>query len=166
MAADGVERARVRSVSDPAGLGRVLLEPGRVNTGDTWALVATPAAPAVGDEVLVAFEGGEPDGPVVIGSLRRDALELRFGDSRVVLGADGVVRIDDANGNAIALEPAGITVTAAAKVTITAGQVQVSAEAVTVAAGLSKFSGTVQCDTLIANSVVAASYTPGVGNTA
>jgi hypothetical protein len=29
---------------------------------------------------------------------------------------------------------------------------------------MSKFSGVVQCDTLIANSVAAASYTPGAGN--
>ena len=34
----------------------------------------------------------------------------------------------------------------------------------TVNAGMSKFSGVVQCDTLIANSVVSASYTPGAGN--
>jgi hypothetical protein len=31
-------------------------------------------------------------------------------------------------------------------------------------AGMSKFSGVVQCDTLISNSVISASYTPGVGN--
>ena len=35
---------------------------------------------------------------------------------------------------------------------------------ITVNAGMSKFSGVVQCDTLIANSVAAASYTPGAGN--
>jgi hypothetical protein len=33
-------------------------------------------------------------------------------------------------------------------------------------AGMSKFSGVVQCDTLIANSVVSTSYTPGAGNIA
>jgi hypothetical protein len=31
-------------------------------------------------------------------------------------------------------------------------------------AGMSKFSGVVQCDTLVTNSVVASSYTPGAGN--
>ena len=35
---------------------------------------------------------------------------------------------------------------------------------VTVDAGMAKFSGVVECDTLVANSVVAASYTPGAGN--
>jgi hypothetical protein len=29
---------------------------------------------------------------------------------------------------------------------------------------MAKFNGVVECDTLIANSVVAASYTPGAGN--
>jgi hypothetical protein len=31
-------------------------------------------------------------------------------------------------------------------------------------AGMARFSGVVQCDTLIANSVVSSSYTPGAGN--
>jgi hypothetical protein len=35
---------------------------------------------------------------------------------------------------------------------------------VTIDAGMTKASGVVECDTLIANSVVAASYTPGAGN--
>jgi len=35
---------------------------------------------------------------------------------------------------------------------------------VTVNAGMSKFSGVIQCDTLITNSVVSASYNAGAGN--
>ena len=62
------------------------------------------------------------------------------------------------------LETAGITVTAAAKVTITAATVEVSAGMVTVNAGMSKFSGVVQADTVICNCIVASSYTPGAGN--
>ena len=49
-------------------------------------------------------------------------------------------------------------------VTVEASQVKVSAGMVTVDAGMSKFSGVVQCDTLIATSVISASYTPGAGN--
>ena len=37
-------------------------------------------------------------------------------------------------------------------------------EVVQVDAGMSSFSGVVRCDTLISNSVVSASYTPGAGN--
>ncbi|MDQ5835935.1 MAG: type IV secretion protein Rhs, partial [Acidobacteriota bacterium] len=58
----------------------------------------------------------------------------------------------------------GITVIASAQVKVQASTMQVDAGMVTVNAGMSKFSGVVQCDTLISNSVVSASYTPGAGN--
>lgn len=76
----------------------------------------------------------------------------------------GAIEIVDSNGNSIKLETSGITITASAKVTVNASLVSVSASMVTVDAGMSKFSGVVQCDTLISNSVVSASYTPGAGN--
>ena len=76
----------------------------------------------------------------------------------------GTITIEDSNGNSIKLESAGVTVTASAKVTINASTVEVSAGMVTVNAGMSKFSGVVQCDTLISNSVVSSAYTPGAGN--
>jgi len=76
----------------------------------------------------------------------------------------GSIAIEDSNGNSIKLETAGITITASAKVTINAGQVAVSAGMVTVDAGMSRFSGVVQCDTMISNTVVSATYTPGAGN--
>ncbi len=76
----------------------------------------------------------------------------------------GTVRIEDANGNSLVMEAAGVTVTASATVTVNASQVQVSATRVQVDAAMSRFSGVVQADTVIANSVVSASYTPGAGN--
>lgn len=80
--------------------------------------------------------------------------------------ADGAssVRIEDSNGNSIVLESSGITINASAKVSVVASQVHVSAGMVEIDAGMTKVSGVVQCDTLIANSVVASSYTPGAGN--
>jgi uncharacterized protein involved in type VI secretion and phage assembly len=75
----------------------------------------------------------------------------------------GAVEIVDSNGNSIKLETSGITLTASAKVTINATLVAVSASMVTVDAAMSKFSGIVQADTVITNSVVSASYTPGAG---
>lgn len=87
------------------------------------------------------------------------------GGHRVVLGdGDRSVLVSDSNGNSIKLEAGGITVTAASKVTINGATAEVNAGMVTVNAGLSKFSGVVQCDTLISNAVVSASYTPGAGN--
>ncbi len=87
------------------------------------------------------------------------------GGQRITLkdGA-GSVEIVDSNGNSVRLEASGVTVNASAKVTVSASQVAVSAGMVTVDAGMSRFSGVVQADTVIANSVIGASYTPGAGN--
>jgi uncharacterized protein involved in type VI secretion and phage assembly len=87
------------------------------------------------------------------------------GGQRVTL-QDGPasVRIEDGNGNAVTLAASGVTVNASAKVTINASNVDVNASLVTVDAGMSRFSGVVQCDTLISTSVVSASYSPGAGN--
>jgi hypothetical protein len=77
----------------------------------------------------------------------------------------GRIEITDSNGNAIMLEAGGITLNSAAVVTISAGAtVELNASTLMVNGGMAKFSGVVQCETLIANSVVASSYTPGAGN--
>ena len=91
-------------------------------------------------------------------------LETPGGQKLTMKDGPGSVEIVDSNGNSMKLETSGITITAAAKVTINAAQVAVSAGMVTVDAGMSKFSGVVQCDTMISNSVISASYTPGAGN--
>jgi uncharacterized protein involved in type VI secretion and phage assembly len=91
-------------------------------------------------------------------------LETPGGQKITMKDGPGAVEIVDSNGNSMKLETAGITITAAAKVTVNASQVAVSAGMVTVDAGMSKFSGVVQCDTLISNTVISATYTPGAGN--
>jgi uncharacterized protein involved in type VI secretion and phage assembly len=77
--------------------------------------------------------------------------------------AGGKIKLEAA-GNTVTMETSGVTIQAAAKVTVQASQVEVSAGMVTVNAGMSKFSGVVQCDTLITNTVVSTMYTPGAGN--
>jgi hypothetical protein len=67
-------------------------------------------------------------------------------------------------GSRIRIDASGITIQCAAKLEIDATAVKVNASMLEVAAGMSKFSGVVQCDTLVTNSVVASSYTPGAGN--
>ncbi len=49
--------------------------------------------------------------------------------------------------------------------TVTGGVVNISGGAVNIDAAMTHASGVVQADTVIANSVVASSYTPGAGNT-
>ena len=85
---------------------------------------------------------------------------LTAGGHRLVLddAAGGTITVEHTAGSSIELDAAGnINVTANVKVQVTAPLVQVDAP-------MSKFSGVVQADTVITNSVVSASYTPGAGN--
>jgi uncharacterized protein involved in type VI secretion and phage assembly len=76
----------------------------------------------------------------------------------------GSITIEDSNGNSAKFESSGVTITAGVKLTITAATAEISAAMLTVNAGMSKFSGVVQADTVITNTVVSAAYTPGAGN--
>jgi uncharacterized protein involved in type VI secretion and phage assembly len=76
----------------------------------------------------------------------------------------GTIELADSNGNSIKLDPGGITINAAIKLSITASTIDVSASMVSVNAPMATFSGTVQANTVITPSVVGASYTPGAGN--
>ena len=91
-------------------------------------------------------------------------LETPGGCSLTLKDGPGSLTAEDSNGNSIKLEAAGITVTASAKVTVNASQVAISAGLVTVDAGMSRFAGVVQADTVITNTIIAATYTPGAGN--
>lgn len=91
-------------------------------------------------------------------------VETPGGQKVTLKDGPGSVEIMDSNGNSVKLESAGVTVTASTKVTVNASTVEISAGMVTVNAGMSKFSGVVQADTVISNSVISASYTPGAGN--
>lgn len=169
---------------DPKGVGRVRVSLPALGE-ELWARRATPAAgdrkgawlaPDADDEVLVAFEEGDPRRPVIVGALwnakqrppesNPDHMLLRTKHGTTIVFDDGTgsVEVSDANGNSVRLQASGVTVTAAAKVTVSASTVEINAGMIEVNAGMTRFSGVVQCDTMIANSVVASSYTPGVGN--
>lgn len=92
-------------------------------------------------------------------------LETPGGQSVTLKDGPGVIEARDSNGNSVKMESSGVTVTSSSKVTINAGaSAEVNAGTVTVNAGMSTFSGVVQASTVITNSVVSASYTPGAGN--
>jgi uncharacterized protein involved in type VI secretion and phage assembly len=212
----GVYPALVSDIRDPDGQGRVkvTLPWAPDPTGsryEAWARLATLMGgnnrgswfvPDVSDEVLIAFEGGDPRRPYVVGGLwngrdappdsmdgagnnfrkvlrSRNGVKLTLDDTngqerfvaetpggQTVTLKDGPGAIDviDSNGNSVKLGPSGITVNASSKVTVTASLLEVSASMVTVNSAMSKFSGVVQADTVISNSVISASYTPGAGN--
>ena len=212
----GVCVGLVTDIRDPDNQGRVKVTlPWSPDASsqryEAWARLATLFGgnnrgswfvPDVDDEVLLAFEHGDPRRPYVVGGLwnGRDAspekmdgagknykkvlcsrngvkvtlddtdgqeqlrLETPGGQSVTLKDGPGAVEVVDSNGNSIKLGASGITITASAKVTVSASQVAVSASLVTVDAGMSRFSGVVQADTVICNSIISASYTPGAGN--
>ncbi len=211
----GVYPALVVDINDPDGQGRVKVKlPWLPDDGggySVWARIATLMAgknrgswfiPDVDDEVLVAFEAGDPRRPYVVGALwngvdaphetmdgagnnfiksirsrngvkvtlddqdgqEKLILETPGGQKLTMQDGPGKVEIRDSNGNSITLDTGGVRIVAAAKVTVQASTVEVSAGMVTVNAGMSKFSGVVQCDTLLSNMVVSAAYSPGAGN--
>jgi uncharacterized protein involved in type VI secretion and phage assembly len=194
-------RGRVRA-SVPVVLGEI---------SSAWALPCLPfagnnvgfyAVPPVGAEVWIEFEDGDPDRPILAGSLWPDAsvappealepplegrllvktgggslmisgeaskmggiiLQTAGGQSVLLRDGPGFIEIQDSHGNRLRMESSGITLNSPAKVTVNASNVEVSAGMVTVEAGLSRFSGVVQADTVICNSVISQSYTPGAGN--
>jgi uncharacterized protein involved in type VI secretion and phage assembly len=212
----GVYPALVKDLADPDGQGRVKvslpwapdLDGGSY---EAWARLGTMMGganrgtwfiPDKDDEVVVAFEGGDPRRPFVLGGLwngsdsppesmdgggnnykkvicsrngvkvtlddtdgqEKLTLETPGGQKVTLKDGPGAVTIEDSNGNSVKLESSGITITASAKVTVNASTATISAGMLTVDAGMSKFSGVIKCDTLITNSVVSSSYTPGAGN--
>ena len=83
----------------------------------------------------------------------------------IVDATGGALRIRTTAGQQLTLQADGtVSVMALAKISLSAAEVQAAASVVTIDAGMAKFSGVVQCDTLIANSVVANTYSPGAGN--
>ncbi len=150
--------------------------------------------PEVDSQVVIAFEAGDPARPYILGacwngraalpeaaqaannlrSLKtragsllqfddaegaaRVTLSMRSGHRLVLDDAAQSVTVQHANGSSIVINAAG-------QVSVTANStVEVNASAVNLRAPVVTCDGLLQCQTLIANSVVSASYTPGAGN--
>ncbi len=91
-------------------------------------------------------------------------LQTPGGQKIAMQDGPGSILIQDSNGNSIQMDSSGITINTSSQVTVTSSQTTVTASMVNVNAGMSAFSGVTQHDTVITNSIVSASYTPGAGN--
>lgn len=150
--------------------------------------------PEVGSQVVVGFEAGDPARGYIVGAcwngratlpeapdtannlrlLRtRSGSELRFDDTTgapvVTLStqAGHQLKLDEASSEVELKHSNGcvIRIDAAGKVTVEAhSTVDVSASQVNLKAPMVKCDGVLKCETLIAQAVVSASYTPGAGN--
>ncbi len=145
----GVVTARVESVADPQGEGRIKVSfPWMADEAKGyWAPVASPMSgggrgfwimPEIGDEALVAFLQGDPEHPYVVGFLHngdqtppeedpqirvmhsRNGHRIELRDPDIAAGDAGGVRISDAQGNSIELANARITIRSVAMVEIQA----------------------------------------------
>jgi uncharacterized protein involved in type VI secretion and phage assembly len=174
----GVHVGLVVDVADPDGQGRVKVQlPWATGGGDgtqAWARLATLMAgagrgswfvPDVGDEVLVAFEAGDPARPFVVGSLwngkdqppetmgpdnairtirTRSGVTIRLSDARqgaslLVETPDGKrVHLDDARGALVVEDGSGsrITLDPSGIEVSSSAEVRVSASRVEVTAGM------------------------------
>jgi uncharacterized protein involved in type VI secretion and phage assembly len=150
--------------------------------------------PSVDTQVVVGFEAGDPHRPYIVGSCwnGREALPespSAGNDRRLIRTRSGsLLEFDDTagasrvtlsmrSGHTIVLDDAvqevsishmngcSITMDVAGNIRINANlNVDVTAAVMNVNAAVANFSGIVNCPTLIASSVVSASYTPGAGN--
>lgn len=150
--------------------------------------------PEVDSQVVVGFEAGDPQRPYIVGACWNGKAALPqaaapANNLRTLKTRSGSrLEFDDANGAAkvtlsmqsghqLVLDDAAQSVTLthsngckieiniAGQVTVTANAtLEVNAAAVNLHAPMVMADGVVQCQTLITNSVVSASYTPGAGN--
>jgi hypothetical protein len=133
----GKFRAVVEDDADPLGQGRLLVSCPSVMARPAWAEACVPYG------ALVAL-------PPVATEIW---IEFEEGDADRPIWTG--CRWDAA---------AGVVRTSASTVEVRASTVKLEASMVTVDAGMTKCSGVLQCSTLVADSVVASSYTPGAGN--
>jgi uncharacterized protein involved in type VI secretion and phage assembly len=91
-------------------------------------------------------------------------LKTPGGQQLTLQDGPGSITLKDSNGNSVKLDTSGITITAAAALTVNAATASVSAATLSVSAGMSTFSGVVQADTAITNAIISSAYTPGAGN--
>jgi len=150
--------------------------------------------PEVDSQVVVAFEAGLLTRPYIIGACwngkeklpqnpdaanNKRLIKTRSGSLLEFDDTDGAPKITlstksghtfvlDAGGQEIKLQHSNgamVKINAAGQVSITANStVEITASAVNVHAGAAILDVLVQCQSLITNSVVSPSYTPGAGN--
>jgi hypothetical protein len=157
--------------------------------GPTRAHVALPSK---GSEVLVAFEGGDPDQPYVVAAvLRADSVladstevltlavngtKIAFtgdddGASRLALHSEQSLTMEAAD--LLEMEAAGpMKLSAGGSLQVDSGELRqnvagtyrLSTPYLEIDAGAVRIRGLVRCDTLVAQRVIGTTYAPGAGN--
>ncbi len=108
--------------------------------------------------IRITLEDVEGGGEVTIETPHGCSIVMTDGEA----GSEATLR--DGLGNEVTLKPGGLSVRSSSRLTLEAPLISASAAMVELESAVVRASGVVQCDTLIANSVVSSSYTPGAGN--
>jgi Type VI secretion system/phage-baseplate injector OB domain len=139
----GKYRATVVSNTDPMLNGRLQVDVPAASVNSAWAEASLPpvaasliSLPETGSTIWVEFEGGDVAFPIWTG---------------VTWGSQVQVPLE------ITLRATALTLQADAKLTLIAAEIQAET-------AFANYSGVLKSETLTTNNVIAASYTPGVGN--
>jgi hypothetical protein len=149
----GLYRATVVNATDPLLSQRVQVRiPFLSRAPSVWAPTIRDLGgrPQVGDEVLVGFDAGQPEHPYVVGVL--------------ATGPAPPVTLSDENGNSVSLAASGIEITSGTEVHIRAATIRFTSATGSADSAQWTYSGVVKSQALIADTVVAAQYSPGAGN--
>ncbi len=117
---------------------------------DRWTITGK-----AGTRIAIVEEGS---------SQEKVEIETPGGATATLTDASGGSVKLEVGGHTITMDNQGVSIQTSSKVKVDASQIEMTAGQFTVNAGFAKFSGVVKCETLITNSVVATSYTPGAGN--
>jgi uncharacterized protein involved in type VI secretion and phage assembly len=149
--------------------------------------------PEVGSQVVVGFEAGDPARGYIVGACwngraalpesasaanNKRLLRTRSGAELLFDDTEGAVKVElsTPGGHKLTLDDAGdvtmthsngcvIHLTVGGQVTVNANStVDVTASVINLKAPMVKCDGVVKCSTLITQSVISPSYTPGAGN--
>jgi hypothetical protein len=99
-----------------------------------------------------------------VGGHEQLVIETAAGQRITLTDGTASVVIEDTNGNSIRMENGKVTVSTLAKLLVQAALIEIESAQVVVNAGMVQCSGVLQADTVIANTVTAATYSPGAGN--
>jgi uncharacterized protein involved in type VI secretion and phage assembly len=174
----GVYRATVTDSKDPQGRGRVQVKIPSVDPdAPAWAELATLMAgdgygvwfrPEQGDDVLVMFEEGDLRRPFVIGALwgpgERTPPTTTDAAKTIRTRCGATITVDDGRCEVRIEAPGGIRLSSSTRIEGKATEIVLDTGQFAINSPNAVFSGVVRCDTLVADSIVASRYSPGVGN--
>lgn len=139
-------------------------QPGRPYViGRLWNGVDQPPATAASERVI-----STPGGLKITFDESQSTPELSIetpgGRMLLLSDAQGKTTLQDSQGTQIELTGSEVSLKSNNQVRIEAISVTIDAHQVTINSGMVRVSGVLQADTVITNSVISASYTPGAGN--